>query len=456
LSKASKELINKLKTGALPVDFNWNVELYHNSPIPQLIPPEPTPQQAQRVKIVSECLRDGLHGVEQYPSVKEMLKYVDVSSGLGIDTMTIGIYPGKENKKIDTAIKKLLKEMGNRYPKIAPIVLSLATEESLEWMAECKQINRKLQAIIFMGTAPSRLLVEEWSQDFVLEKLGWAVKEAVDKYGVDVIGATEHTTQTSPDFLRKIIEVQVKNGAKYFCIADTIGIARPRGTFRIVRFVKEVLRELGKEKVMVDWHGHRDMGNDVANTLVAIAAGADRVHVVARGIGERAGNTQMEAVLINLTAILGEAGLKNPWQMEKLLELLSIYSDLVEIKSPSHGPLAGRSHTTSLGIHTAAMLKAEKLALRAHQLGEKLLADKLKLMNRRIYTAVDPQSVGGKHCISVGPWSGKSTVRLAHLALGGKPRQLSDETIAHVLLTAKKFGRELGKKELQKLLFNND
>jgi 2-isopropylmalate synthase len=402
---------------------------------------------------VSEDLRDGLHGVRNFPKVKAMLKYVAALNQLGVKVMTIGIYPGVKNR-VDTTIRTLLHDMKQQFPDVIPIVLCLATKESLAWTGECKKINPNLQAIVFMGTAPSRLLVEEWNPNYVLKQLGWAVKEATKRYRIDVIGATEHTTQTPPDFLREIIKTQVKNGAKYFCIADTIGVARPVGTYRIVRFVKKVLDETGAKHIKLDWHGHRDIGNDVSNTMTALAAGVDRVHTVARGVGERAGNTQMEAILLNCTAILKEAGMEVPWKMKELSKVLSMYGKLVKESTPVHGPLAERSYKTSLGIHTAAMLKAEKLAHQAQSLGDEELANKLNMMARNIYSAVDPHQVGKKPEISVGPFSGVSTVKLAYLARGGKPGQLSPTTTKHVLTTAKKLGRELSTEELDNLLNN--
>lgn len=447
------ETLNKIRRGKLPLDFSWNSELYPSSPIPITIPPEPLPRQIERTQIVSECLRDGLHGVPEYPAVTKMLDYVGALHELGINDITVGIFPGEGNK-VDRSIKSLLGGMRDEYPNVNPIVLCLAREDSLKWTADCKQINPNLNAIVFMGTAPSRLLVEGWDQEYILNQLAWAVKEATVKHEIDVIGATEHTTQTPPDFLRKIVKTQVNNGAKIFCISDTIGIARPIGTYRIVRFVRDILNEMGANDVLIDWHGHRDTGHGLANAMTAISAGADRIHAVARGIGERAGNTPLEGILVNSTNILDEAGMNNPWKIEKLSEILDMYSQIVNNPSPIHGVLAERAFTTSLGIHTAAMLKAEQLAMEAREAGDFELADKLEAMSGTIYSAIDPKSIGREHQITISPWSAASTVRLAYLARGGDPELLADRTINNILNTAKGLGRELSGDELERL-FNN-
>lgn len=445
----NNSVIDKLLNGKLPVDFNWNNDEHADVPSFRNFSIEPTLRQVKNITFVSEDLRDGLHGIGEYPSTDGMMKYIYFLHELGIQNFTIGIYPGIDNK-IDTAIKATLHSLAKNISTAIPIVLTMASKEGISWIAECKKINPNLTAIIFMGTAPSRLLVEEWDTSYILERLSWAISEAVNRHNITVIGATEHTTQTPPDFLRKIITTIVKNGARYFCIADTIGIARPVGVARIIKFTRSVLEEVHANNVQIDWHGHDDLGNGLANAMTAIANDADRIHTVARGIGERAGNTRMESVLLNCAEILKEHNQLIPWKVSLLSKILDEYDLLTQNAPPSHGPLSIRAFRTSLGIHTAAMLKAQLLVRSASRKNEKKLAENLTQMARRIYSAIDPASVGRKHEIHVGPWSGRSTVRLVALQMGYNPDDVTDETVHLVLTTAKRLGRELKNKELAK------
>ncbi len=83
-------------------------------------------------------------------------------------------------------------------------------------------------------------------------------------------------------------------------LCDTVGHATPNGAYNLVKFaVDEVVKPSG-EKIRVDWHGHNDRGLAVANSLAAIAGGADQVHAAANSLGERVGNTPMELMLVNL------------------------------------------------------------------------------------------------------------------------------------------------------------
>ncbi|MFH1407717.1 MAG: hypothetical protein ABIJ36_01805 [Patescibacteria group bacterium] len=447
----ANSIIEKLINKEIPVDFSWNAELHNKTKILLNIPAEPTISQIQNLEIVSDDLRDGLHGVSEYPKPSEMLRYLVKLKSLGIKRAIVGIYPGEKNK-IDRAIRTLLSGMAKKTPTITPIVLCLATENSVRWVAELKKIHPDIQALVFMGSAPSRLMVEEWEPEYVINKLSQAIKMCVDEYNIEVIAATEHTTQTPPEFLEKIIIAAIENGAKSFCIADTIGIARPIGTYRLVTFVKNILKEIGAEDIPLEWHGHRDLGNDTANTLTAIASGVQRVHTVARGIGERAGNTPLENILLNCHLILQENNLKSKWKLEKLMGVLRAYNKLVNVSPPSHGPLAERFGATSLGIHTAAIYKAKMLSANANGLELKELAKKLDRMSRQIYSAVDPNTVGETTIAYVGPWSSVNSVRLAYLLMGKDPNTLTEEKVNKVLETAKNLERELTKNELIKLL----
>jgi Isopropylmalate/homocitrate/citramalate synthases len=437
---------DRMSSADAPIDFAWNYEYHPLSPLPEKIPGEPTPSQAAQTELLSECLRDGLHGVAVYPPVEKLLQYVEMLNRFGIQYATVGIYSG-EKKDSDTT-KELLTRMRDRVPSVVPSVLSICTPASMKWTAECKDIHPALESVIFMGSAPSRRLVQGWDLDFILRRMEQSISEAT-RLGIPVLGATEHTTQTSPDDLRKIIRVQVESGAYRFAIADTVGILRPQGAYRIVRFVRDVLDDLNAQHVKIDWHGHRDTGNALSNSLMAIAAGANRIHVVSRGIGERSGNAPLEEVLLNLAAILEEAEVPVPWNMSQLLDLISFYQKMVGVTTPEHGVLGKRYSYTSLGIHTDAILKANALADNAKKMEDVELERKLRKMARTVYSAVDPLTIGGQCSVGVSQWSGQSSVKLAYMQSGRDPEQLSPEMIEYILAKAKALGRELETTELE-------
>ncbi|MFF2409363.1 hypothetical protein [Streptomyces sp. NPDC058092] len=431
----------------VPVNFNWNSDSSPLSPIPTSIPGEPLAAEVARTQILSECLRDGLQGIPGYPTVDDMMRYLHLLHGFGIKYATVGIYPGNADR-LNATMKQLLARMRDELPGIVPSVLSMCTEESLKWTVECRDVHPALESVVFMGSAPSRRLVQGWDLDFILNKLETFIKKTVET-GIPVVAGTEHTSQTSPEDLRAITRTQVESGAYIVAMADTIGVIRPLGTYRLVRFIRDELDALGVPDMQMDWHGHRDTGNALGNAMAAVAAGAGRIHVVSRGVGERSGNASLEEVVLNFAAIEEEAGLPVSWDMSQLLELITCYQKMVGVPAPEHGVLGRRYSHTSSGIHTDAILKAHHLADLAREADNGELEDKLRDMSRTVYSAVDPAAVGGVPSVAVSPWSGQSSVRLAYMLSGRDPRELSTQIIEGLLARANELGRELTSQELE-------
>jgi len=256
------------------------------------------------------------------------------------------------------------------------------------------------------------------------EAVEFAVRE-----GLDVMYVTEDTIRAAPADLHILFKAAVEAGAKRLCLCDTVGAAVPAGVRNLVRWTRGVLLELGVgEEVGIDWHGHRDRGLDVANTLAALEAGATRVHGTALGVGERVGNTPMEQLLVNLK-LLG-------WRhddLTRLPEYVQVVSEAVSVPIPVNMPIVGRdAFRTATGVHAAAVIKATKK-------GADWLAD-------RVYSGVPAGWVGRRQEIEIGHMSGASNV-LFYLQTRGMPS--TPEVIQAVLATAKESERLLTDEEIQ-------
>src|SRR3990172_4907076 len=140
-----------------------------------------------------------------------------------------------------------------------------------------------IEASIFLGSSPIRQFVEGWDLQFLLRTTEDAVKLARAE-GLEVMFVTEDTTRARPDVLREVYTVAIASGARRICLADTVGHATPWGVHALVRFARGVVADTGAD-VKIDYHGHRDRGLSVMNSIAAIAEGADRVHGCGLGIG---------------------------------------------------------------------------------------------------------------------------------------------------------------------------
>jgi 2-isopropylmalate synthase len=202
---------------------------------------------------------------------------------------------------------------------------------------------------------------------------------------------TEDTTRSDPDTLRRLFTTAIEAGASRICIADTVGHATPAGARAVVRFTRTITEAAGGN-IGIDWHGHRDRDMGTINSLVALEAGASRVHGTILGIGERVGNTPMDLLLVNLV-LMG-------WlehDLTRMNELVRAVSEATGEPIPDNYPVFGRdAFRTATGVHAAAVVKA------FHK-NDPELAD-------TVYSGVPARLVGRAQQIEIGPMSGKSNV----------------------------------------------
>jgi 2-isopropylmalate synthase len=345
----------------------------------------------RRVMLDDETLRDGLQNPSvRDPSIGEKIEILHLMEDLGIDTVNIGL-PGAGPRAVaDT--EALAREIVNSRMKIRPNCAARTHKNDIKPIIEISQrVGIAIEAATFLGSSPIRRLVEDWTVDHLQRLTEEAVTFAVSA-GLPVMYVTEDTVRTDPSTLITLYSTAIRAGARAIVLCDTVGHATPRGAYNLVKFaIEEVVKPSG-EKIRVDWHGHNDRGLAVANSIAAIAGGADQVHAAALALGERVGNTPMEMMLVNLR-LLGV--------IHQDLSKLKQYSDAVAKAThttiPPNYPIVGRdAFRTATGVHAAAIVKAYK-------------KNDQELANS-IYSGVPSHLFGLEQIIEVGPLSGKSNV----------------------------------------------
>ena len=382
-------------------------------------PVAPTPRVAM---LDDETLRDGLQSPSVVdPPLDRKIEILHLMDSLGIETADVGL-PGAGPRQRD-AVEHLCREIGKHGLRIRANCAARTMVVDIQPIADVVQkTGVPIEACIFIGSSPIRQYAEEWDLDRVLRHTQEALAFAIGE-GLDVMYVTEDTIRASPDDLRVLLTAAVEGGAKRLCLCDTVGAAVPRGVINLVTWVRRLLVELGAgDRVGIDWHGHRDRGLDVANTLAALEAGATRVHGTALGVGERVGNTPMEQLLVNLRLL----GWRND-DLTRLPEYVAAVSQAVGVPIPVNMPIVGRdAFRTATGVHAAAVIKAERK-------GAAWLAD-------RVYSGVPASWVGRSQEIEIGHMSGASNV-VYYLQSRGLPA--SPEVVQAVLATAKRSERLL-------------
>jgi len=378
----------------------------------------PRPDQAM---LDDETLRDGLQSPSVTdPPVELKVEILHLMNDLGIETANVGL-PGAGPRQ-RTAVERLCREIADQRLRIRANCAGRTVVADIQPMADIVQkTGVPIEACVFIGSSPIRQYAEEWGIDHILRHTEEAVRFAVGE-NLDVMYVTEDTIRSDPGDLRPLLTAAVHAGAKRVCLCDTVGAAVPQGARNLVAWVQALLAELGVAgRVGIDWHGHRDRGLDVANTLAALEAGATRVHGTALGTGERVGNTPMEQLLVNLKLL----GWRND-DLTRLAEYSAAVSRAVGIPIPANWPIVGRdAFRTATGVHAAAVVKAQRK-------GADWLAD-------RIYSGVPASWVGRAQEIEVGHMSGGSNV-LHYLRARSLP---TDQAVVDAVMAAAKRSERL-------------
>jgi 2-isopropylmalate synthase len=394
--------------------YDWNVAT------PPQIPP------GTRVLMNDETLRDGLQNPSVFdPPIEEKIEILHLMESLGIDAVNIGL-PGAGPRAF-AHTEALAREIATHRMKIKPNCAARTHENDIRPIAEISQrVGIPIEAATFLGSSPIRRLVEDWTVDHLERTTEKAVKFAIEN-GLPSMYVTEDTIRTDPDTVKRLYSTAIQCGARAIVLCDTVGHATPGGAYNLVKFVVDNVVKPSGEKIRVDWHGHNDRGLAIANSLAAIAAGANQIHAAANALGERVGNTPMELMLVNLRLMgLIDSDLSN---LKHYCERVATATKTV---IPPNYPVIGRdAFRTATGVHAAAIVKAS-------QKHDRHLAD-------AVYSGVPAHLFGLEQVIEIGPMSGKSNV-LYWLARHQIPAD--DALVARIFDAAKQSARVLRDDEL--------
>lgn len=398
--------------------YDWN----RPDPANAWFPPKP-------VLLNDETLRDGLQSPSVVsPSLDRKIEVLHLMEELGIASADIGLPAAGPH--VEEQVFHLAKEIADHRMKIRPNCAARTVVSDIEPIARVSdRVGIPIEVAMFIGSSPIRQYAEDWDLDLLLRRTERAVSWAAE-HGVPPMYVTEDTTRAQPESVRRLYTTAIEAGSRRVVVCDTVGHATPDGVTRLLRFVREVIEETGEE-VQLDWHGHRDRGLSVPNSLTAIEAGADCVHGTAIGIGERCGNTPMDQLLVNLK-LLG-------WihnDLSRLRDYCRVVAAATGVAIPSGYPVVGQdAFRTGTGVHAAAIIKAMEK-------GDDWLAD-------RVYSGVPAGDYGLRQRVEVGPMSGLSNVVYWLEQRGYEP---TDELKHRIFRAAKETDRVLSDGEIEALV----
>jgi 2-isopropylmalate synthase len=356
---------------------------------------------SDRLIIFDTTLRDGEQSPGATLTSAEKLETARQLAKLGIDVMEAG-FPAASPGDL-MGVQMIAKEI--KGVTIAALARTNEHDVTKAWEGVRDAESARIHT--FIATSPVHMTYKlRKSPDEVIEAARAAVTLA-KRYVDDVEFSAEDATRSEWDFLCRIVAVAIEAGATTINLPDTVGYTTPEEYARLIKHIKANVP--GAEDIVLSVHCHNDLGMATANTLSAIEAGARQAEVTVNGIGERAGNTSLEEVVMALhTRKDFYAGIMPRIDTKQIVPTSRLVSHLTGIiVQPNKAFVGANAFAHEAGIHQDGMLK-----------------------NRDTYEIMTPQSVGLEMSrLVLGKHSGRAgfTARLNELGFDGIPKEKINE-----------------------------
>ena len=314
-------------------------------------PSTPERNPAQRVLIFDTTLRDGEQSPGATLNADEKLEVADVLVDLGVDVIEAG-FPAASPGDFEA-----VRSISARAKGVTIAGLARAHPGDIERAAQAIRGAEQGRIHTFIATSDVHLRHKlRMTREQVLERVAVSVA-AAKGYTSDVEFSCEDATRSDWDFMAQVFRIAIQHGATTLNIPDTVGYTMPNEYIRLIAYLRE--RVEGIDDVIISTHCHDDLGMATANTLAAISAGARQVEVTINGIGERAGNTSLEEVVMALQTRGSEWG--DTWsgiRTERLAPASRIVSSLTGMPvAPNKAIVGANAFAHEAGIHQDGVLK---------------------------------------------------------------------------------------------------
>lgn len=387
----------------------------------------PSPATHLKTVRIDDDIRDGMQAAFiRKPSLEERKELLDLSVKAGSYSIVLG-FPAVSQQEFDECMV-LLKHIEQRGYNVLPTFLARLAIQDLESIVALNEAcpNNRVRAEMFIGSSPLRRKVEGWDFEANLARIP-QVGKFLNDHNTDFGISLEDGTRAPPGDMDRAIKLALDAGVKDLAICDTVGECTPDGAARITEFYVERVTKSGMDVELV-WHGHNDKGLSVANAMAAAAVGADTISGTFLGIGERAGNTPLEQVIM----LLYQAG-NEKYNLEYIQPYCEKWAEYAQIPIMPSMPLVGKqAFATGAGTHSAAVLKARKLGIEFED---------------AVFSSVPARELGRIQDVVVTPTSGKYN---AHHMLEQIGLPASDELASDLLNYAKKQDTWMNGDEIRK------
>jgi len=319
------------------------------------------------VRIFDTTLRDGEQSPGASMTSAEKLELARALARLGVDVIEAG-FPAASPDDLE-AVRRIAHEVGNppvgeaadAPDKKTPVICGLAraTKNDIDKAWEAVRHAQRPRIHTFLATSDIHMQHKlRMTRDQVLETAGDMVAYA-RSLCADIEFSPEDAGRSDPEFLYQVLAVAIQAGATTLNIPDTVGYTVPDEFGKLIAGIMQ--NTPGIEKCTVSVHCHNDLGLATANTLAGIRAGARQAEVTMNGIGERAGNTSLEEVVMSLKTrhplYNMETGIDTT-QIARVSKMVTNYTGIMV--QPNKAIVGANAFAHEAGIHQDGMLKNQQ------------------------------------------------------------------------------------------------
>ncbi len=249
-----------------------------------------TPDQ-DRVVIFDTTLRDGEQSPGATMSHAEKIEIAELLDDMGVDIIEAGFPIASEGDF------KAVSEIAERSKNAMICGLARANFKDIDRCWDAVKSAAQPRIHTFIGTSPLHREITALDQEQMVTRIHDTVTHARNLCD-NVQWSPMDATRTEDDYLKRVVEVAIKAGATTINIPDTVGYTAPRESAEIIRMLINDVP--GADEIIFATHCHNDLGMATANSLAAVEGGARQIECTINGLGERAGNTALEEVVMAL------------------------------------------------------------------------------------------------------------------------------------------------------------
>ncbi len=302
-----------------------------------------------RVLIFDTTLRDGEQSPGATMSLQEKIEIAAVLDEMGVDIIEAG-FPIASDGDFEAVT-----EIAKAAPNTVICGLARAKFGDIDRAWEAVQHAARPRIHTFIGTSPLHRDIPNLTQDEMAQVIHDTVSHARNLCD-NIQWSPMDATRTEHDYLCRVVEIAINAGATTINIPDTVGYTAPRESADLIRMLIDTVP--GADRVVFATHCHNDLGMATANALAAVEAGARQIECTINGLGERAGNTALEEVVMAMKVRNDILPYKTDIDTTKIMQASRMVATVSGFPVQFNKAIVGKNaFAHESGIHQDGMLK---------------------------------------------------------------------------------------------------